>query len=548
MELTQLQPRQKKAPLLKARSGGWFEKILVIGGGACIVYSAAATAPIAAGAAILAMAAYLWEEAKGFQSRELSEQLDAILNAKTPRHPSINELRTELKRKYPVNAINSAIESMLGYCEIVHFKASDTHPLAVFGCVFCWVNPDDSSDVKLPLQRMEQLFALWGIIATQETQAIAIGQESSVPALPASVPPHTSGNDHLIERLLLECPELLKLVKAPPIRCVGAQRTGKTTLAKILGLLRLLLLPGHQVIAVAPHVEAVNSYPSQFKRVGITANQRDYPAIAAEWQDLAEQIYRCEVLSRTHIWDEFGTYGDVMSEEQLTNGLTSTLREATKHGSHPIFILHGETLAFMPGGKGLSSVILRGTVRVEAICESMPPFGEMRPTGKFTVQWLDGSNSEGQIPAWLTEKFLLDLLAGKAEVPAPTDTPNNPQPEPEPITKLQPEATQLQADSEVATASHEAVEAEAETETDNRYQIVRRVGLKIAEKLALANGDWVSVSTLVRDTFSQSQDREVARAIIKTGIEQGRLDSQEKENPNKTTSTLVRLKNTDSTN
>ena len=34
----------------------------------------------------------------------------------------------------------------------------------------------------------------------------------------------------------------------------------------------------------------------------------------------------------------------------------------------------------------------------------------MRPTGKFRVTWLDGTKEAGQIPAWLSEEFLISLL------------------------------------------------------------------------------------------------------------------------------------------
>ena len=59
------------------------------------------------------------------------------------------------------------------------------------------------------------------------------------------------------------------------------------------------------------------------------------------------------------------------------------------------------------------TVFLSSTVRVETIGELVTGadgLDEMRPTGKFRVQWLDGTKEEGQIPKWLSEEFLISLL------------------------------------------------------------------------------------------------------------------------------------------
>jgi len=94
----------------------------------------------------------------------------------------------------------------------------------------------------------------------------------------------------LLDRLKVECPVILKLVKSQPIRAVGTQRTGKTTLVKKLALLRLLLLPSHKVVASTPHDEPDNLYPSVFQVVGVKGGKRDYPAIARQWEAMATRI------------------------------------------------------------------------------------------------------------------------------------------------------------------------------------------------------------------------------------------------------------------
>jgi hypothetical protein len=104
-------------------------------------------------------------------------------------------------------------------------------------------------------------------------------------------------------------PALLKLVKSHPIRAVGVQRSGKTTLVKKLALLRMVLIPGHRVIAATPHHETGNPYPAKaFKVVGIKKGERDYPAIEREWDAMAKRVQACTESSITTIWDEFGLF------------------------------------------------------------------------------------------------------------------------------------------------------------------------------------------------------------------------------------------------
>jgi len=265
-----------------------------------------------------------------------------------------------------------------------------------------------------------------------------------VPASPAAQLP--ANKTELLDRLKVECSALLRLVKSQPIRAVGTQRTGKTTLVKKLALLRLLLLPGHKVIASTPHDEPENRYPSVFQVVGVKGGKRDYPAIARAWEAMSTRIENGDRSSITTVWDEFGLFNKVMEEETLTSVLTSSLREATKHGEFPVFIVHGETQAFLPGSRGLVTVFLSSTVRVETIGELVTGadgLDEMRPTGKFRVTWLDGNKEEGQIPKWLSEEFLISLLPDSvvtnnqpetypekpAESPIQTDEPEDDAPE-----------------------------------------------------------------------------------------------------------------------
>jgi hypothetical protein len=272
---------------------------------------------------------------------------------------------------------------------------------------------------------------------------------SSAPpaAMPSAVQPpmqspaiSPSDRAALIARLKEDCPLMLKLVKSHPIRAVGAQRTGKTTLVKKLCLLRMLLLSGHGVVAATPHYEPRNPYPKVFRVAGVDmSGNRDYPAIEAQWDDMAAKVEGCLTSNQTYVWDEFGLFDKVMPTPEgkdappckIKTVLTSCLRETMKFGIYPIFIVHGETAAFLPGSKGLVTVFIGSTVRVETIGEAVEGddgLETIQPTGKFNVTWLDGTKAEGQIPGWMTEQYLLSLLGNVKPPSAPLPTTPGPAP------------------------------------------------------------------------------------------------------------------------
>lgn len=247
---------------------------------------------------------------------------------------------------------------------------------------------------------------------------------TTAPALPAA-PASTSApepND-LLDRLRSECPEILKLIKAPPIRLVGHQRTGKSSFARKLALLRSILLPGHSIWWATPHVERDNPIPDELNTVGCTDEGKDFASIERLWKATQMGIDRGNQLDQTTVWDEFGRYGVFQDKELLSEGLQAVLQEATKHGYYPILIAHGDQAKWFPGIAGLFATLKQGTVKVESIGEAANDFGEMKPTGRYRVTDLDGQTTEFAVPTWLTEDYLLGIVRSRRPVPAPSPAP-----------------------------------------------------------------------------------------------------------------------------
>ncbi len=531
--LTELKPNRKSEPMIRPSGGGILEKAAVVGGGLVVVYTFAATLPIASAAALVGIAAYCWDEVKKFQSRETSEQLEAILSASTPKHPSINEVRAELKRLYPVAAINRAIESMVGHCEPVYFKPGDKHPLAAFGECYCWIDPDDPKNVMLPLQRLEQLFTAWELLPTVTTAATPAtphqGQElaSNPPAMatPATPSGSSAAAAELLARLKVEVPELLRLVKAPPIRLVGLQRTGKSTFAARLALLRMVLLPGHTAAWATPHRELDNPVPSVLNPTGYTATgAKDYAAIEALWTATQDRIDQGQALNQTVVWDEFGGYDQFQDGELLKGSLRSMLREASKFSYHPIIIAHGDQGAFYPGIANIVTTVRNSTVKVETHGEPADHFGTMRPTGKVTITWLDGTTTGLAWPAWLTTDFLLSCLQEPPGAP-----PGQPQSQPIVSAPMSVEATL------------DPLPVLPESDP-----IRERVREKLTAKLEENRGEWFNIRELTANLFRQPQDREILIEVIREMINAYTVETMEKENANKTVSYFIRLPSSNS--
>ena len=530
-QLTELKPTRARQPaMVKPNSGGIVEKVAVVGTGIAVMTTFGATLPLASIAAAVMVTAYFWDEIGKARNKDTSEELQNILAAKTPRHPSIQELRSQLKATYSTEAINQAIESMLGNTGWVEFGPKDKHPLACFSRVYCWIDPNDSKNVMLPLERLEQLFKAWGILPTVEATATPAqphqGAELAT-APPAIAAPQghqgtyqSAAAKELLSRLRSEAPELLLLVKAPPIRVVGLQRTGKSTFAQRLALLRMTLLPGHTAAWATPHRERDNPVPSILNPVGYTATgAKDYASIEALWVTTQERIDQGETVNMTAVWDEFGGYDQFSDPELLKGSLRSLLREATKHSYHPILIAHGDQAAFYPGIPGILTTVKQSTILIETHGEPADDFGTMRPTGRAVITWLDGTTTELTWPEWLTTDYLIGCLQ------------QPPGPPPEQALAIAPM---------VATDSHNGQE-----EPD---PVAAKVAAKLAAKLEAANGEWVSIRDLSINLVSQPEEREIALNLIRQRINAYQLETMEKENPNKTITYFVRVKQDTSLN
>jgi hypothetical protein len=286
-----------------------------------------------------------------------------------------------------------------------------------------------SKDLKSYLPQLTEatganLPSVSALLGGEQYAGVAVaGAVSQSAALAGSVDVSTGfDRNALIERLKQDCPVMLNLVKSHPIRAVGVQRSGKTTLVKLVALLRILLMENHEVVASTPHYEPANPYPDAFRLVGWDkkTQSRDYASIRKAWQAMQDDVLRGGDRNITYIWDEFGLQDQAIpisnDDDPIKDAVKSCLRETMKFGIYPIFIVHGETAEFLPGSKGLVTVFKSSTARLEAIGEPVTGadgLPTIKPTGRFKFTSLDGLEAAGEIPPWLNEKALLEMIAAK---------------------------------------------------------------------------------------------------------------------------------------
>jgi len=326
----------------------------------------------------------------------------------SPKHKSIASSYDVWCQEWGTNAINGLIDPMIGNCELCNFTKNESHPYHKLRGILTY---DDGELTPLtPHEYVSQ--RLSERVKALEKSGMQTIEAEVIQALPESLTAAVSlPSDGLKDRLKIDCPELLLLVKAPPIRLVGHQRTGKSSFARKLALIRLILLPGHKVTWCTPHLEKDDRLPVALNPVGFKPDKaKDMAAIEDCWAGTQEDIDAGKQLNQTVVWDEFGCYDTFKNPDALAQSLRSLLRESSKHGYYPILIAHGDQAAFYPGVKNILTTLKQGTVKVETVGEAADDFGTMRPTGKFRVYERDSENfKELQLPAWLTEEYLLEL-------------------------------------------------------------------------------------------------------------------------------------------
>lgn len=218
----------------------------------------------------------------------------------------------------------------------------------------------------------------------------------------------------LLERLKADFPQLIKCIKGNPVMIVGAQRSGKTTIASIIGLLRQIYL-GIPMLTCTPHIEPGNPFPESFKTHGLGG---DYDAIAKVMHIYLSLIKDNDLRYIGFVWDEYTRYVDEFPlEYQALAGklIKSAFSESSKHNKLQILIAHNETADAFGGTKNTHQMRKEGCIKIKRYPE-LDELGEAYPSPKVRISGLNkGFDSHESyedciLPDWLTPEYLLRLF------------------------------------------------------------------------------------------------------------------------------------------
>ena len=212
-----------------------------------------------------------------------------------------------------------------------------------------------------------------------------------------------------------------ELRNATPIRFTGWQRSGKSTKAQVLALLRQIDDRSHPVQVCSPHnvTPGDKAWSSSFSTCG-AGNQ--WEEIKGTIDRLMNRLGEGNTTPHTTILDEFSGYaGKVGSDSYIQELMLSAVREMAKHNEMLILIAHGETMAMNGNIKGLSAALWGNFVTVG--CNRILIDGKPYPSPKVTVSGGGFPDCSLVWPEWFTPEWLLANFPELEETTPPPVTP-----------------------------------------------------------------------------------------------------------------------------
>lgn len=197
-----------------------------------------------------------------------------------------------------------------------------------------------------------------------------------------------------------------ELRNATPIRFTGWQRSGKSTKAQTLALLRQIDDLSHPVTVCTPHRLTPGDRPwsSSFSVSGMG---NAWAEIQTTIDRLMQRLDAGNTAPHTTILDEFSGYaGKVGGDGYLQELMLSAVREMAKHNEFLILIAHGDTAAMNGGIKGLSAAMWGNFVTVQ--CNRRLQDGKPMPSPQTTIHGGGFPEVSLNWPEWFCPEWLLE--------------------------------------------------------------------------------------------------------------------------------------------
>ena len=252
---------------------------------------------------------------------------------------------------------------------------------------------------------------LSGTYSNQAPGAVAVQALAPVAAMADT--PFELRKERFWGRLKAEAPWLLQLIERTPLLIWGPQQAGKSSLAKLIAILRKLFV-GHSIEVADPQAHR-NLWPGCFVVYG---SNRDYAAIGNRLVAYYQRIARQQSTPTTSIWDEFTSYESWVDGDfkpYAEGFVKSVLSESQAANEFAILLAHGRTQGYLGGSKGTKEAREKGLVEIEAIPERTDT-GKAYPSGRYVIaNFRKDEMSRVQdepvcLAAWLRVETLLELF------------------------------------------------------------------------------------------------------------------------------------------
>ena len=229
---------------------------------------------------------------------------------------------------------------------------------------------------------------------------------------PAAVEPSTPKTFEERKTRLIEVLEehrltpVWELRNATPIRFTGWQRSGKSTKAQTLALLRQIDDLSHPVTVCTPHRLTPGDRPWS-NSFSVSGMGNAWAEIQTTIDRLMQRLDAGNTAPHTTILDEFSGYaGKVGGDGYLQELMLSAVREMAKHNEFLILIAHGDTAAMNGGIKGLSAAMWGNFVTVQ--CNRRLEDGKPMPSPQTTIHGGGFPEVSLNWPEWFCPEWLLE--------------------------------------------------------------------------------------------------------------------------------------------
>lgn len=294
----------------------------------------------------------------------------------------------------------------------VFFFGGSLFPGSQWRKVTAWINGKRKFAVVPPDVTNEEVAA----VITGEDVEIEPVATSPVEIEVQSALEDWTPREKLLHKLESEAPWLLRVMRSPLV-FVGAQRSGKSSAAQAIALIRKVLFDDDLEWV---HPQAAVDGPEISQEFELFGGKQDWSEVSAR---LKEFCLNLNPKQKTTILDELASWPGKsrIDEETATQAWSVVVSCATKHKQYPILLTHGTTNIFRGGVKGYSKEI--DGLPTITIAPAFNTMGEPTFNPEWQLSNIPDVPETVTRPNWLRPEFIIDEFGlkplGNAGVPKP---------------------------------------------------------------------------------------------------------------------------------